>query len=352
MFPQMIDLLLSSNFCENKDFVLGKALDAAIIEYEWFMKNKSVEIIYENAIIILNQYRVLTDNPRYESYKEDLDQYKKLLQKTENPDKNILYSNLSSAAESGHDFSTRFLEDDVNLYSLNILDIIPVDLNALLFKNELIISNLLEMKGDKRFEDFRKAASIREININKVLWNKEKNVWNDYNLKTKKFTDKRFYFSNIMPLLYGVKPQICANTILNTYADVLFGFKGGVPVSEKQDTNHQWDYPNVWAPHQSMLVDYLVLNNYRPLACHVARSFVENGLAGFKTKKVFYEKYSCNNLGMTGDGGEYVPQVGFGWTNGVLIDFILEFKDDFDSDYKFENSLENVKKYLKSLIQI
>ena len=35
-----------------------------------------------------------------------------------------------------------------------------------------------------------------------------------------------------------------------------------------------------------------------------------------------YEKYDADVLGDGGGGGEYVPQLGFGWTNGVALVFL------------------------------
>lgn len=32
-----------------------------------------------------------------------------------------------------------------------------------------------------------------------------------------------------------------------------------------------------------------------------------------------YEKYNAFKVGVGGGGGEYVPQIGFGWTNGVAL---------------------------------
>lgn len=33
-------------------------------------------------------------------------------------------------------------------------------------------------------------------------------------------------------------------------------------------------------------------------------------------------QYSAEELGGYGGGGEYVVQAGFGWTNGVILDFL------------------------------
>lgn len=32
-----------------------------------------------------------------------------------------------------------------------------------------------------------------------------------------------------------------------------------------------------------------------------------------------YEKYDAYEVGVGGGGGEYIPQVGFGWSNGVAL---------------------------------
>ena len=34
------------------------------------------------------------------------------------------------------------------------------------------------------------------------------------------------------------------------------------------------------------------------------------------------EKYDALSPGSCGGGGEYVPQTGFGWTNGVVLDLL------------------------------
>lgn len=36
----------------------------------------------------------------------------------------------------------------------------------------------------------------------------------------------------------------------------------------------------------------------------------------------FFPQYNVLQAGETGTGGEYVPQTGFGWTNGVVLEFL------------------------------
>lgn len=38
-----------------------------------------------------------------------------------------------------------------------------------------------------------------------------------------------------------------------------------------------------------------------------------------------FEKYNATVVGQTGGGGEYTPQDGFGWTNGVALRILDRF---------------------------
>ena len=39
-----------------------------------------------------------------------------------------------------------------------------------------------------------------------------------------------------------------------------------------------------------------------------------------------HEKYDAEQPGRYGEGGEYTPQTGFGWTNGVVLAFYSMYK--------------------------
>ena len=51
-----------------------------------------------------------------------------------------MYRDLRAAAESGWDFSSRWLADGKTLSSIRTTDILPVDLNSLLYKLEITIA--------------------------------------------------------------------------------------------------------------------------------------------------------------------------------------------------------------------
>jgi hypothetical protein len=41
------------------------------------------------------------------------------------------------------------------------------------------------------------------------------------------------------------------------------------------------------------------------------------------TEGIMFEKHDAHKLGAPGDGGEYDVQDGFGWSNGVLLSFLM-----------------------------
>ena len=60
-------------------------------------------------------------------------------------------------------------------------------------------------------------------------------------------------------------------------------------------------------------------------------------------------KYNVEETGSAGGGGEYEVQTGFGWSNGVVIEFMALFGDellqdnDFDSDYDAKAFKEEIE---------
>lgn len=42
-------------------------------------------------------------------------------------------------------------------------------------------------------------------------------------------------------------------------------------------------------------------------------------------------QYSAETLGGHGNGGEYDIQIGFGWTNGVIIEYLAKYGNNLTS---------------------
>ncbi|ELQ73846.1 Neutral trehalase [Trachipleistophora hominis] len=345
-FPLMLLKLLDLNDGEYNDLILGKGLEMALKEYDFFDKYRSVLVKgRDGKLHKLNYFHVTTDFPRPESLSEDMHTYLSQQKLSERE----VYSNLKSGAESGWDFSSRWFKDESDISTINAYNQIPVDLNAILFRDEQIISTLLKRAG--KHDEARKFGdlSLRRMEaINQVLWNKDVNSWNDYDTENNKFVARRFYFSNVFPLIMGVEPPTGnIYNVLQAYQRELFSYIGGVPVSGPgKDTGQQWDFPNVWAPHQFLIVEFLYNKGEHKMALQIARAFYNSVSTGFKQKGVFYEKYNAEQLGFTGEGGEYAAQTGFGWTNGTALSFISKFKDQLAEAYDHQKEFKEIVELL------
>ena len=63
----------------------------------------------------------------------------------------------------------------------------------------------------------------------------------------------------------------------------------------------------------------------RELAEDIATRWVRTNYDAYKATGAMHEKYDVVTCGKSGGGGEYKPQTGFGWSNGVILSFLDEF---------------------------
>lgn len=360
-FPQMLFTLYRHLPWEEVEDIIKRGLNAAVIEYEFFMREKSEKIVKDRKTHILNVYKVKDTTPRAESYSEDrttAEENKARAEKYRRRSEEI-YSELKAGAESGWDFSTRWLGLCGQLDSIRISKRIPTDLNAMMYANECIISKLYEIvegRDSKNSQDFKRKSEERIDAINSVLWCDREGVWNDYDIDTKEHTSSGFYASNVMPMCYGISPpkdkDVTVYNILNMFVEDMFGHPGGMPVSGAKNKNStlQWDYPNVWPPLVHVVALFLERIGEHEMALHMAKSFLENISVSTSVvdeqKRGIFEKYSCENAGYPGYKGEYTAQKGFGWTNGVAIHFLDIFGLELISSKTHEESYKAIKALL------
>ena len=110
-------------------------------------------------------------------------------------------------------------------------------------------------------------------------------------------------------------------------------FTGGLPTSVTQ-TGQQWDFPNCWPPLEHMVVQGLEktgLVQAKEMAFHIAERRVRGCYLNFLSKGHMFEKYDATSITKIGGGGEYEVQLGFGWTNGVILDFMDMYCDRLTS---------------------
>ncbi|GBG77617.1 hypothetical protein CBR_g24063 [Chara braunii] len=102
---------------------------------------------------------------------------------------------------------------------------------------------------------------------------------------------------------------------------------GGIATSLVH-SGEQWDFPNAWAPLQDMIICGLAESRTvegKRLARELSGRWLRSNLVAFEKTGHMHEKYDVRAVGAVGGGGEYTPQVGFGWSNGVALSLLKRF---------------------------
>ncbi|CAG0896196.1 unnamed protein product [Darwinula stevensoni] len=283
-------------------------------EFAFWMNERTLNVTHEGKRHRMARYNVETSGPRPESYKED---YHWASHFRAEEERSAFYNDLKSAAEN----------------------VIPVDLNSLLCKNAYLLSEFFRLLGNSdRAAIYANEGDRWNETINSVLWDPEAGIWYDYDIKRKE-RRKAYYLSNVYPLwagCYGTTGQGGQEKAAERVLDYLkregvLEPIGGVPTSW-QESGEQWDLPNTWAPLQHMLVSALQGAGEEEEAFELARKWVDNNWITFRTTKAMFEKYDSMKQGYPGHGGEYDVQVGFGWTNGVALEFLARYGHRLSTD--------------------
>lgn len=268
---------------------------------------------------ILNRYWDNKSTPRPESYREDVETAERALAKTPGLNKEQVYRDIRAGAESGWDFSSRWLsingDGSFKLYSIHTTQIIPIDLNSLLYNLEQTLAQAYEIdQEEKKAASFRKKAQDRKAAIQKYLWEEETGFYFDYNFKKAKRTGI-YSLAGVYPLFFEISEETQANKVAETLERV-FLRPGGL-VSTPHNTGQQWDAPNGWAPLQYLSIEGLRNYGQNQLASEIKQRWLNLNQNVYKKTYKLLEKYNVEDLSKESGGGEYPTQDGFGWTNGV-----------------------------------
>ena len=322
------------------DSIYKTYLPAMEKEYAFWMKGaKNIKInqaIYSVVKMpngaVLNRYWDTQQTPRPESYKEDFETAEaaalalamrikvaspqKLREILDNV-KTTTYQNLRAGACSGWDFSSRWFADNTNLATIQTTQIIPVDLNCLLFTMEQILAKSQQLsKNSKAANLYHQKAVARKIAINKYCYNSKLGYFFDYNFETQQQLSV-ITAAGLFPLFVNIATLKQASaTALTANKNLL---KAGGLVTTTNYTGQQWDAPNGWAPLQWIAVKGLKNYKQNQLADTIAtRWLLLNDKVYLATGKMM-EKYNVVDVSKFAGGGEYPSQDGFGWTNGVYL---------------------------------
>jgi alpha,alpha-trehalase len=261
----------------------------------------------------LNRYWDDRDTPRDESFFEDVE----TAGRSSLPLSHIFRA-LRAGAESGWDFSSRWFADQASLATIATPDIVPVDLNAFLYGLERTIAEYADMLCEDALADsFEAAAGERRAAIDRWLWS-DAGFFVDFDCSAGA-QRHQLTAATLAPLFTRVATPFQAACVTASVSTNLLA-PGGLRTT-LVETGEQWDWPNGWAPLQWIAFAGLRAYGHRELAATIAQRWVATVDAEFQRSGWVHEKYDVER-GVEGAGGEYAPQLGFGWTNGVTAAFI------------------------------
>ncbi len=361
LLSEMVLALLEADEALQKDAAfVASTLALLDAEYAFWMKDGEHAVQVGEAHV-LNRYWTAASYPRPESYKED---------KKSNVGAPLtaelyggVYANIAAGAESGWDFSSRWMVPGQNgtyrLADIETTNILPVELNAFLYRMERNLARLHEFHATgtlrpltfvaaadvpltaPRAVNYSRAADRRALAMDELLWDPDAGMWKDYVVRQPLARRNApgvgvVSVSNFIPLWSGVVANPVVKDGHVKAAQAVQAFKqsglvqvGGVQTTTKH-TEEQWDTPNAWPPLQQLVIEGLertTLPEATQLARALTKAWLQSNYLGFVNTGSMHEKYNALVPGARGEGGEYYPQVGFGWTNGVVLHLLNTYGD-------------------------
>jgi alpha,alpha-trehalase len=260
---------------------------------------------------ILNRYWDDRDTARDESYREDTD----LARHSDRPAPQI-FRDIRAAAESGWDFGSRWFADGRTRVSIDTTQIVPIDLNSMLYGLETAIRLGCRRRSDRACaREFERRAKARAAAIDHYLWDEQAGAYYDYHWSEPAAAITRLSAATLYPLFVGLASESQAQAVAKRIVSELL--KPGGIVTSTVNTGEQWDAPNGWAPIQWIAIDGFRRYGQNLLAERIACRWIVNVGDLYRQTGKLVEKYDVINVGQSGGGGEYPNQDGFGWTNGV-----------------------------------
>ena len=238
-------------------------------------------------------------------------------------------SAMSENEELFDEFAQHRMEfgDGFSMNKMDTINVIPVDLNIFLCKVERCLALFYSQIGD---EEMRKKYKMNQAErmeaIMDICWDAQNNQFRDWNFNFECFGSLNIA-SNFTALWlecdtdddddeFSEKKKLLVESLTESKLICC----GGIVTSLYQ-SGEQWDWPNCWAPLNMIIIEGLYNMKeakYTELALKLANIWLNSNFHTFESSNKMHEKYHCESYS-SGGGGEYKPQFGFGWTNGVCL---------------------------------
>ena len=268
--------------------------------------------------VVLNRYWDDSSEPRPESYRPDVEIGQTLPESL----RAGFYRNARATAESGWDFSSRWMRDPKDLRTLETIGLIPVDLNALLYNAERTIAALRAFRHDSAAaRRFNQRADDRRRAI-LAMYDSGQGFFFDRRWGTGELVTDRPTLASAAPLYFGIATEEQGKRVAaRLERDFL---KPGGFVTTNIASGQQWDGPNGWPPLEWLTIEGVRRYGRADLADRAAGRWLSLLNRTYRETGRMMEKYDVVTTNRKAGGGEYPTQDGFGWTNGVALALCAE----------------------------
>ncbi|KAL5638354.1 hypothetical protein ACGC1H_005137 [Rhizoctonia solani] len=287
--PLFIHMLHAYVHNTNDTAVLHGALPLAEKELRWWSENRGITVKspHNSAVThFVYHYNVNADGPRPESYAEDWMTAWCDERPPTRDEESRIYSELASGAESGWDYSARWMSDPYNLPEdrieqmrrVQIRRIIPVDLNSILYRCHALIAELYERAVDDESpyawhhkQRHEIAASLLKAAVLDLHWDEARTGFYDFELDAHDSNSDEMRTGRIRnlwsgatfaPFWSGIWPESVRASplrMIEAFAgmrDLLKRYEGPLPATVIK-SGQQWDFPNAWPPLQYIAIKAL-----------------------------------------------------------------------------------------------
>jgi alpha,alpha-trehalase len=290
-------------------------LDALESEHAFWMLGERVVQLPDSSR--LNRYWDDRPEPRPEAYRQDY----RLAQSVPPGERVAFYRNVRAAAESGWDFSSRWMRDSADLRTLETVELAPVDLNSLLYHTERTIAALRRFRGNSGDSvvaaRFNAAAEARRRTLLATSYDSATGFFYDVRWRSGEPVRDRPTLAAAVPLYFGLATPEQGRAVAQRLETEFL--KAGGFVTTLITTGQQWDAPNGWAPLVWMAIHGVCRYGREDLAATARERWLALNRQTYRATGKMMEKYDVVDVTRRAAGGEYPTQDGFGWTNGVAL---------------------------------
>jgi alpha,alpha-trehalase len=299
-------------------------LDAMEREYAFWMDGADTlapghafrRVVRLSDSVVLNRYWDDSDEPRPESYRPDVEIGQTLPESL----RAGFYRNARATAESGWDFSSRWMRNPKDLRTLETIDLIPVDLNSLLYNAERTIAAFAKAQHrageDSLAARFTRLADVRRQAI-LAMYDPKEGFFFDRRWRTGELVTDRPSLGAAAPLYFWIANFEQGQSVaIRLERDFL---KPGGFVTTNFASGQQWDGPNGWPPLEWLTIVGVGRYGRGDLSDKAASRWLALINRTYRATGRMMEKYDVVTTTRKAGGGEYPTQDGFGWTNGVAL---------------------------------